>query len=238
VLTSGAQSLEIYNRLLGVYPYAEMDLIQIDLGNGAGGVEFPQLMFIGGDYYGNSAVAESIPGFLEFIVVHEVAHQWFYAMVGNNQYRHAFMDEGLANYMATVYFAEAYGPDAGEEQINYNLKAPYFSLLFDDGDQIADQPTDDFPTQRSYGAIVYGKAALGFGAIREAIGDEAFFAALQAYVNQFRFEVANPADLLAVFETAGDSEIDELWRHWFEAAEGKEDYDAADLARLLRDIGR
>lgn len=238
VLTSGAQSLEIFNRLLGDYPYAEMDLIQIDLGNGAGGVEFPQLTFIGGDYYGESAVAQSIPGFLEFIVAHEVAHQWFYAMVGNNQYRDAFIDEGLANYLTTVYFTEVYGPESGEQQTNYNLKASYFSVLFNDGDQIIDQPTDDFPSQRSYGAMVYGKAALGFGAVHEAVGDEAFFAALQSYVSEFRFDVADPADLLAAFETTSDSQLDEIWRHWFESAEGRDDYDAADLARLMRDIGR
>ena len=47
VLTYGSQALEVFNRLFGHYPYAEMDLVEVDLGNGAGGVEFPQLMFIG-----------------------------------------------------------------------------------------------------------------------------------------------------------------------------------------------
>lgn len=238
VLTAGAQSLAFFNRILGDYPYAELDLVQIDLGNGAGGVEFPQLMFIGGDYYDEGAATRSIPGFLEFIVAHEVAHQWFYAMVGNNQYRHAFIDEGLSNYLTTLYFADAYGQESGEEQTNYNLKAAYFSVLFDDGDQIVDQPTDDFPSQRSYGAIVYGKAALGFGAIHDAIGDKAFYAALRGYVNDFRFDVAGPTDLLAAFEAAAGADLDELWRHWFEAAEGREDFDAADFARLLSEIGR
>ncbi|MCC6793399.1 MAG: M1 family metallopeptidase [Thermomicrobiales bacterium] len=238
VLTGGAQSLELFNELLGAYPYAELDLVQIDLGNGAGGVEFPQLMFIGGDYYSEGAAARTPPGFLEFIVAHEVAHQWFYALVGNNQYQHAFTDEGISNFLTVVYFVETYGAEAGETQVNYNLKASYFSVLFDDGDQVVDQPTDDFPSQRSYGATIYGKAALGFGELRDAIGDEAFFAALRDYIAEFRFEVAQPEDLLAAFDSAADVEIGELWRHWFEAAEGRDDYDAADLAILLRAIGR
>ena len=50
--------------------------------------------------------------------------------------------------------------------------------------------------------MVYGKAALGFGAIRAEIGDEAFFAALKDYSLAFRFEVATPADLRAAFERA------------------------------------
>jgi hypothetical protein len=238
VLTAGAQSLETYSRLAGVYPYAEMNLVEIDLGNGAGGVEFPQLMFIGRDYYGSNEPAQVIPGYLEFIVAHEVAHQWWYALVGNNQYRHAFLDEGLANYLATVYFAEVYGEEAGQQQTNFNLKAAYFSLLFNDGDQVVDQPTDDFPSQRAYGSIVYGKAALAFGAIRDEIGDDAFFTALHSYTETFAFQVASPEDLKAAFETASGKDLGEFWRHWFDAAEGDQDFDAADLARLLREIGR
>ena len=238
VLTAGAQALELFNRLVGAYPYAEMDLVQIDLGNGAGGVEFPQLMFIGGDYYGPSETLTLIPGYLEFVVAHEVAHQWWYGLVGNNQYRHAFIDEGVCNYLTVVYFEEVYGEQAAEQQVNYNLKASYFTRLFNDGDQIVDQPTDDFPSQRAYGSIVYGKSALGFGALHEAIGDDAFFDGLREYVAEFRFGIAGPADLIAAFETASGMDLDELWRHWFEAAEGEQDYDAADLARLLREIGR
>jgi aminopeptidase N len=238
VLTAGAQALEVFNRLAGEYPYAELDLVEIDLGNGAGGVEFPQLMFIGGDYYDQGNSPTVIPGYLEFIVAHEVAHQWWYGLVGNNQYRHAFIDEGVSNYMTVVYFEEIYGEEAAEQQINYNLKASYFSRLFNDGDHIVDQPTDDFPSQRAYGSIVYGKSALGFGEVRAAIGDDAFFNALHAYVAEFRFDVAAPSDLKAAFEAASGMDLDELWRHWFEAAEGKEDYDAADLAVLLREIGR
>jgi len=85
---------------------------------------------------------------------------------------------------------------------------------------------------------VYGKAALGFGEVRDTIGDDAFFDGLKAYVSEFRFGIAEPQDLKEAFETASGTDLDELWRHWFEAAEGGQDFDAADLANLLREIGR
>jgi hypothetical protein len=236
VLTAAAQSLAIFNDYFGAYPYEEMDLVQIDLGNGAGGVEFPQLMFIGGDYYGSPTTPEIIPRLLEFIVAHEVAHQWWYAMVGNNQYRHAFTDEGLTNFCTVLYFTEQYGEEVGRQQANYNLRASYFNVLFNAGDEIVDQPTDDFPSGQYYGSIVYGKAGLGFEAIDREIGRDAFLAALQSYARDFRFEVATPDDLLAAFETASGQELDELWTHWFEEANGREDFDSADLARLLREL--
>ncbi len=241
VLLWGVQSLELFNRLFGAYPYSELDLVQVDLGNGAAGVEFPQLVFIGADHYHNSALTRRIPGYLEMIVVHEVAHQWWYGIVGNNNYLHAFIDEGLTNYVSAVYFQFVYGQQDYELQVNLNFKAPYLAMLFaGGGDQIADQPTDDFPSQGAYGTTIYAKSALGFQAIRQEIGDDAFFGALTNYADQFafRFEIATPADLLAAFEQSSGQELDELWRHWFEAAEGYQDFAPADREQLQRELGR
>jgi hypothetical protein len=239
VLKYGAQSLEVYGRLFGEYPYSELDLVQVDLGGGAAGVEFPQLLFIGGSHYAADSFTQQIPGFLEFVVAHEVGHQWWYAMVGNDQYEHAFIDEGLTNYMTTVYFSEEYGADQGMQQLNLNLKLPYFSMLFGgQGDQIVDQPTDDFPNQDDYSSTIYGKAALGFDAIRTAIGDQAFFGAVKAYAAQYQFQVATPTELEAEFEKVSGDDLKQLWRHWFQAADGNKDFDANDLADLLQAIGR
>ena len=238
VLDYGVESLRLFNELFGRYPYEELDLVDVSVGGGAAGIEFPQLVFIGGDYYDNPAVEQALPGFLEFLVVHEVAHQWWYGLVGNDQYVDAFIDEGLTNYVSTVYFERRYGAEEGESQVALNLEVPYLITLFGEGDQVVDQPTDDFAGMSDYGVMIYSKGALGFRAIHEAIGDEAFFAGLQAYVEAFRFEVATPADLKAAFEAASDQDLDELWRHWFEAAEGTQDYTEEDLAELLDDLGR
>ena len=168
-----------------------------------------------------------------FIVAHEIGHQWWYGMVGNDQYDHAFIDEGLTNFVTTIYFREMYGAAKAVEQTERNLTLWYLAMLYaGDGDQLVDYPTDDFPTQGDYGATIYGKGALGFGAILDAIGDDAFFAALKDYLQDFRFKVATPVDLRAVFERASGQDLDELWHHWFEAKEGKQDYDPSDFVRL------
>jgi hypothetical protein len=238
VLDQGARALEIYSKLFGPYLYKEMDLVQVDLGNGAGGVEFPQLMFIGGDYYHATPATATIPGFLEYIVVHEVAHQWWYALVGNNQYRHAFTDEALANDATVIYFQQRYGNAAYEQQVDINLKLPYFTVLFSRGDMVVDQPTDSFPGMTAYAAIVYGKGPLGFEAIRQQIGDDAFFAGLRDYAARYRFTIATPDDLLHSFERASGQDLGKLWHHWFEAAEGRQDFSRRDFADLLVKLGR
>jgi hypothetical protein len=237
VLRFGTQALAVYSRLFGTYPYAEMDIVEVALRN-AGGVEFPQITFIDSDLYDpKSAIAQRDPNTLEFDVAHEIGHQWWYGMVGNDQYEHAFTDEGLTNYSTTVYFGEMYGPAKAQEQVDRNLTLWYLYMLFGgDGDHVVDRPTDSF-NPSDYGSTIYGKGALGFGAIREAIGDEAFFTALHDYLVEFRFKVATPDDLLAAFERASGQDLGALWRHWFDAAEGKQDFNPSDFAKLRLEYG-
>jgi hypothetical protein len=239
VLTYGAQSIETYSELFGPYPYEELDLVQVNLGGGAAGVEFPQLTFIGGAYYGDALASAALPGFLEFVVTHEIAHQWWYGLVGNDQYFHAFLDEALANYASVVYIEERYGDDASEWLLANYLELPYFDMLFGlDGDQVVDTPTDDFSSQSDYATTIYNKGALGFQAIHDAIGDDAFFDALQAYAAEYSFRIAQPDDLLAAFEAASGEDLTALWQHWFEAAKGDQDFDESDVEHALGEAGR
>jgi hypothetical protein len=235
VLRYGAQSMEVFSRLFGAYPYEEMDIVEIDL-RAAAGVEFPQITYIEQGYYDpNSSSLRRDPSSLEFTVAHEFAHQWWYAMVGNDQYDHAFIDEGLTNFVTTIYFREMYGEEKALEQYERNVELWYLAMLYaGGGDQIVDQPTDDFPTQNDYGATIYGKAPIGFAAIHDAIGDDAFFSALTTYAEDFRFNVATPADLRAAFEHASGEDLSELWSHWFEEEHGLEDFDPAEFTRLRR----
>ena len=237
VLDDGVEAVRIYSDRFGPYPYEELDLVDVDVGGGAAGIEFPQLVFIGDDYYDAPATIYGVPGYLEMLVVHEVAHQWWYGLVGNDQYVDAFIDEGLASYSEAIYFEARYGPEVGQATLDFYLKANYLAWLFERGDGVVHQPTDSYPDPNVYSVFNYYKASLGFDAIHDAIGDDAFFAALPAYVAEFRFGIATPADLLAAFEEASGQDLDELWRHWFEAAEGAQDYTPEDLNDLLRQFG-
>jgi aminopeptidase N len=227
VLEMAVTSLEVFNELFGPYPYREFDLAEAYIGPRAAGIEFPGLVYISRNLYDLENPS------LEFTIVHEVAHQWWYAMIGNNQYLHAFLDESLSNYVSILYIELQRGPEAAEKAVDRFLKRSYFAALFGSGgDQIVNQPTASFPSDRSYGRIVYGKGALGMQAIREEIGLEAFSQALTDYAEAHRFGVAVPEDLLAAFERASDRDLSELWHHWFEAAEGEQDFDPTDVIEI------
>ncbi len=227
VLQYAIDALDVFSRDFGIYPYREMDLIQTQLGGQAAGVEFPGLMYIGASHY------DPASDYLEFTVVHEVAHQWWYGLVGNNQYLHAFLDEALANESSMIYEEAIGGPDAATIWVQGFLQRPFLTMLFGPtGDMVVDQPTADFITNGPYGRTVYGKGALGFDTIRRTIGDDAFFRGLQAYVREHRFGIAQPEDLLSALETASGQDLHELWAHWFDRTEGTQDFTPEDLIAL------
>jgi hypothetical protein len=222
VLDYAAQALAYFNDVIGPYPYTTLDLAPVDL-FGAAGVEFPQLIYIGASYYTPDYSLEA-PNSLDFTVAHEVLHQWWYGTVGNNQYDHAFIDEGLTNFMSSqMYFTAMYGPEAGETMVDRYLAGPFHSNVETDNDQVVDTPTDAFPSGSAYVFAAYSKGPMGFRAIYEAIGHDAFVAGVQQYYADHRFSIASPDDLLAAFEAAAGQDLDALWSHWFEQAAGRDD---------------
>jgi hypothetical protein len=215
VATYAGRALEYFNELIGPYPYAELDLLSVEV-YGALGVEFPQLIYMARDYYSRD-LALNEPNNLEFTVAHEVLHQWWYGMVGNNQYEHAFIDEGLTNYISgDLYFRHVYGDAPGQAMSESAFRNPYRNGLDNRGDRIVDTPSDDFSTDSDYVFAMYFKAPMGFAAIHDEIGDAAFTAGLRAYYTEFRFDIADPTDLLHAFEMASGQELDDLWNLWFE----------------------
>jgi Peptidase family M1 domain len=240
-VTWTVDAINLYNELLGVYPYKQFDVVEAVIGGGAAGIEFPQIVFIASDYYADPLDNEMVPHGQEFTVVHEILHQWWYGVVGNNHYLHAFLDESLTNYLTTVYFEKIYDEETSQQQTLINVLLPYLFWLYglnDGADQIVDNPTDAFPSETDYGTVIYNKGPLGFQALREAMGDDAFFAALQAYFTDQTLGVAQPEDLLAAFNGAADAPIDDVWNHWFNEANGADDYTRQFYENLLRQFGK
>ncbi len=229
VLAAGVATLGQYQPLLGEYPFAQMDLVEVSVGNGAAGIEFPQLVFIGGSYYDETPVTPPDTSYLESLVVHEVIHQWFYALVGNDQYAHGFQDEGLANFLMTYFYELQYGDTEFEVAYLSQNEIPYLRYLFSAGDVVTDYPTDEYDPASDYVIAAYYKGAVAFDAVRRAIGDEAFFDGLHRYVAGFRFGVATPDDLRAAFEAASGDDLGKLWATWFDQENGAIDFTPGDL---------
>ncbi|HZI89728.1 MAG TPA: M1 family metallopeptidase, partial [Candidatus Polarisedimenticolia bacterium] len=97
----GARMMEFMNRRFGPYPYPSFSFVEEPIG--AGGVEFPNVVWIT-PRRGASDVRR-----LEYLFAHELAHNWFYGMVGSNETAQGFLDEGLTSYAETATMEALYG---------------------------------------------------------------------------------------------------------------------------------
>ncbi len=213
ILETAIAALTVYGEFLGAYPYRELDVVATPLA-GAVGVSWAGIIFLD---VAEFDLSQSGSDALAFTVAHEVGHQWWGGIVGVNSNDHTFMTEGLTNALTVIFLEESQGEEAAVAAVRRHIAGPYLDLLDRSGDQVVDVPIAE--GQHGRGAIWYGKAALGFLAIRQEIGDEAFFAALESYARTFAQRIAEPSDLLAAFEHASGEDLDDLWTTWFEAAE-------------------
>jgi aminopeptidase N len=199
MLEAAADQLELLNDQVGPYPYPELDVV--DVPGAFGGIEYPGLVFIG--TLGTSWLIEP--------TVHEVAHQWFYGLIGDDQLHEPWLDEALATY-AEVLFYEASGqPGAAtgllSELRNWVRSMPDPTLPIGRG-------VGEYPNEEAYAAFVYAKGALFLDALRGAIGDEAFGEFLQTYFSQQRYGFASAEEFQATAEQACSCELDDLFDLW------------------------
>ncbi|MGI8757812.1 MAG: M1 family aminopeptidase [Acidimicrobiales bacterium] len=255
VAEESAAALSVLAGAFGPYPWSELDVLDVPLGSGVGGMEWPGVVWIetatfGGGIPGLGAL-EGLDGLLggdsglaelfgggalgslrESIVAHEVAHQWWHALVGNDSIAAPVVDEPLAQFSACHYFRVTV-PAEGDELCAFHTEGQYQMLRsLGEPDAPANQATDQFSSSLQYGAVVYGKAPGLYEELRQLVGDEALLSALRAYVESHRFAVATPEDLRAALRAAGtagghEEAVDALWVRWMEQAHGDEDIGAA-----------
>lgn len=166
--------------LLGPYPFPSLSVSRLP-GRG-GGIEYP----------GAILMLDSST----LVAVHETAHQWFYAMVGNSQAEHAWLDEAFASWAEQVVDGDP----------------PPASTL--DRTGRVDTPTADYGSNEGdYYSVTYDKGAAALHAARQAVGADAFDSAIRCYINANAWTIADPQDVadalgdlpaaLAILQDAG-----------------------------------
>lgn len=200
------QALRLFDDKFGPYPYAELDVVPTP--TTAGGIEYPGVIVISQGLYGEQG------RYFELVVAHEAVHQWWYGLVGSDQLDAPWLDESLANYSMYIYF-QATGPAEEADRIKqFAFADAYRELQQNHQDRGVGGPVAGFNSQSDYVAVVYSKGPLFFDAVRERLGDDAFFAALRDYATQHRYGVAYAGDLIAAFEATSGQSIEDLYRTW------------------------
>jgi Peptidase family M1 domain len=196
-------TLRFYGEWYGAYPYGHITIVDPAYHSGAGGMEYPTL-FTGGTRW----LAPRDATTPESVIVHEAGHQWWYGVVGNNEFEDAWLDEGLnqfsegraiaasgvRNYLVIRYFG-GFVPHvvrdiALSREVDSNFLTGYRAVATRDAQ--ATPSYRYFPT--SSGGITYAKTALWLNTLERWIGWTALQRAMSAHFAQWRFRHPKPQD--------------------------------------------
>lgn len=197
-LRCAAESLAFYEDSFGEYAYPRYAVVET--GFVYGGMEFPALSMISSDLRENERPS---------VVAHETAHQWWYAMVGSNQFENAWQDEGLAEYSSALFFEAhpGYGVEyadfIGASESSYRAFFSVYSQLHGEADTTMNRPLTAFSGEYEYRNIAYDKGVILFDRIREVTGERKFMNALKRYAGAYQGKIASPAQLVGCFSKAG-----------------------------------
>lgn len=211
-LQFGIDSIAIFNRLFGMYPYQQISIVASDFH--LGGMEYPNLVMISKDLY---QLKEDFP--LEYVIAHEVAHQWWYGIVGNNEVKEPWLDEAITEYATLMYFEEKYGEHIKEQILEKMIQAQYenfINLEPDKGEGIL-RSLKEFDNSLEYSSIVYSKGALFIEALRKEMGDEAFLKSMQKYYQEYKFKNATTEMFYKICEENTSNELKQLFEEWLKA---------------------
>jgi len=203
-------AVQDYSQRYAPYPYTQLNLAAIP--TQALGIEYPGEVAILQDLFSPQSSYGSQQGiYLETTVAHEVAHQWFYNLVGDNQLDEPWLDESLAQFATWQYYGDRYGPSAAQSFETQGLKSRWDRLQ--DADIPIGLPVGAY-TEDQYGAIVYGRGPLFFITLEDRIGAAAFRKFIQDYVQTYSWQNATTAGLKQVAEKDCACDLTGLFQKW------------------------
>jgi aminopeptidase N len=191
------------------YPYPWP--VAINVAGFSTGMEYPGVVFDG--------VTDKGP-FLFWVTAHEIGHSWFPMIVGSNERRHAFMDEGFNTFIdieeSAEYAGGKYGPKRDSEYSAGGEPPDTILKVLDN----PDAPTlmaraDAYPWTLGH-PVSYFKGAYGMVLLREQIlGPQRFDWAFRKYIRDWAFKHPSPSDFFREIESEGGEDLSWFWRGWY-----------------------
>lgn len=199
----GKHSLKWFSENLpGVpYPYEKMTVVR-----GYADMEFPMMA--------NDSSNPDNPMETLFTAEHEIAHSWFPFYMGTNETRFGFMDEGWATAFEYLIAIE----DIGLEEATSVFKNFRVSRVTADQSMEADIPIilpSNALSGKGLAYNMYEKAALGYLALRDLLGEEVFKKALHGYMDRWNGKHPIPWDFFNSFNSLSGKDLNWFWERWF-----------------------
>jgi hypothetical protein len=190
-LAAAVLATERLAALIGPYPYPVLRMV--DGGPTLlGGIEFPMLV----------AINFAVPG-VENLIYHEVAHEWFYGIIGTRTQQDPWIDEGAATFLAAYLEGTLSPSPPAASAFTYRLDSPVWAV-----------PPAGFQSNAIESIYTQGEAL--YTRVMRAMGEEAFWRAMQRVYREYQFGIITPRELLTIWQAESAVDLRPLFGEYFD----------------------
>jgi hypothetical protein len=168
--------------------------------------EYPMAYFVPSSWL---SLGTEAPSWTWYTPVHEVAHQWFYSTIGNNQLEDPWLDEAFATYITAEYVRANFPAHYARSWASMTASAtgvrPVSAGIY-----------SGFASENQYSAVIYDSGSRMLDRVRRAMGDDDFYAALRDYYQTYKFKRATTANLTTTLQKHTKADLGSIFAEYLE----------------------
>ncbi len=217
-------SIENYSKRWFEYPYP----CAVNVASNIGGMEYPGIVFCG---------YKATEGDLFGVTDHEFGHTWFPMIVGSNERKYGWMDEGFNTFINSLATEDFNKGEYKDQPTNMEQVVPF---IFGAGSEPI-LLTPDAMKERNIGVALYFKPGLGLALLRkEILGPDRFDYAFKEYIKRWAYKHPTPWDFFRTMDNVAGEDLSWFWKAWFmenykfDQAIASVTYDNNDAAKMRR----
>lgn len=192
-------SIENYSKRWFEFPYP----CAVNVASNVGGMEYPGIVFCG---------YKATEGGLFGVTDHEFGHTWFPMIVGSNERKYGWMDEGFNTFINSLAADDF---NKGEYKDPARNMEQVAAFLFGPGSEPI-MLTPDAMKERNIGNALYFKPGLGLSLLRnEILGPDRFDYAFREYIRRWAYKHPTPWDFFRTIENVAGEDLGWFWKAWF-----------------------
>ena len=197
-----AAALDLYSQIFSPYPHASLTVVEADF---LDGMEYDGLYFLSKGFY--NLYNGTPQGYLAAIAAHETAHQWWYALVANDQALEPWLDEALCTYTEYIYYSKVH-----PEYLKWwwDFRVDYYEPQGKINLQLY-----DYTSYRNYRDAVYLNGAHFLDELRILVGDDAFYAFLKDYAATYKGQIVTASDFFTLLNKHTQKDYSGLLKKYF-----------------------
>lgn len=206
---AAVDAINTFSKKFGDYPYQNFSVVKCNFLYG--GMEYPNLVMI-------SDKIDNLDDYLN-VIIHETAHQWWYGMVGNDEYSLPWLDEALTEFSTALFYdynkdySLTHAEIVKANKENYTLFITVYQDVLGQIDTSM-RAVDKYNTEPEYTYCTYVKGTLMYESLFALIGERKFIKATQIYLNNNKFKNAKVEDLVEAFSAAAGSDMQSFFDSW------------------------